>query len=142
MALFCVRNYYDTGYSLINGINSIFHRCLYGKEGYEYAFEYAELFWNKYEENNKFFRLHIYEAHELTLELIKYADDNIYNFFKHFIDKGYFNDTLLIVVSDHGNNFGSYYSLLEGEDKGIEGLLPIFLILIPNKKIIWWFWII
>ena len=137
MALFCDRNYYDTGYSLINGINSIFHRCLYGKEGYEYAFEYAELFWNKYEENNKFFRLHIYEAHELTLELIKYADDNIYNFFKHFIDKGYFNDTLLIVVSDHGNNFGSYYSLLEGEDKGIEGLLPIFLILIPNKKIIY-----
>lgn len=137
VALFCDRNYYDTGYSLITGINSIFHRCLYGKEGYEYAFEYAELFWNKYEENNKFFRLHIYEAHELTLELIKYADNNIYNFFKKFIDNGYFNDTLLIVVSDHGNNFGSYYSIFEGEDKNIEGMLPIFLVLIPNKRIIY-----
>ena len=137
VALFCDRNYYDTGYSLINGINSVIHRCLYGKEGYEYAFEYAELFWKEYADNNKFFRLHIYEAHELSLELIKYADDNIYNFLKKFIEKGYFDDTLLILVSDHGNNFNSYYSLFEGEDHSIEGMLPVFLALIPNKKIIY-----
>ena len=134
VALFCDRNYYDTGYSLINGINSVIHRCLYGKDGYKYAFEYAELFWNSYRDNNKFFRLHLYEAHELTLELIKYADDNIFNFFTNFINKGYLNDTLLLIVSDHGNNFGSFYNLLEGEDKKIEGMLPLFMILIPNKK--------
>ena len=137
VALFCDRNYYDYGYSLINGINSVIHRCLYGKEGYEYAFEYAELFWNAYKDNNKFFRLHIYESHELTLELIKYADNNIYDFFQKFFKKGYFNDTLILVVSDHGNNFASYYSLFEGEDKNIEGMLPLFLVFVPNKKIIY-----
>ena len=137
VALFCDRNYYDTGYSLITGINSVIHRCLYGKKGYKYAFEYAELFWNSYKDNNKFFRLHLYESHELTLELIKYSDDDIYNFFNNFINKGYFNDTLLLLVSDHGNNFGSYYNLFEGEDKNIEGMLPLFMILIPNKKIIY-----
>ena len=137
VALFCDRNFYDVGYSLINGINSIVHRCLYGKEGYKYAFEYAELFWNSYKENNKFFRLHIYESHELSMELVKHADNDIYNFFKNFIDKGYLNDTLLLLVSDHGNNFDSFYSLFEGEDKYIEGMLPIFMILIPNKKIIY-----
>ena len=139
VALFCDRNYYDYGFSLINGINSVFHRCLYGKEGYEYAFEYAELFWNSYKNNKKFFRLHIYESHELTQELIKYADDKILNFFENFYNKGYFNDTLLLLISDHGNNFGSYYSLFKtiSEDKDIEGMLPVFKIIIPNKKIIY-----
>ena len=139
VALFCDRNYYDYGYSLINGINSVLHRCLYGKEGYEYAMEYAELFWKAYKDNRKFFRLHIYEAHELTYELIKYADDKIYNFFNNFFEKGYFDDTLLIIISDHGNNFGSYYSLFEavGEDRDIEGMLPVLKIVIPNKKIIY-----
>ena len=139
VALFCDRNFYDTGYSLINGINSVLHRCLYGKEGYEYAMEYAELFWKAYKDNKKYFRLHIYEGHELTQELIKYADDNIYNFFDNFYNKGYFDDTLLIIISDHGNNFHSYYSLLEtiNEDRKIEGYLPVFKIVIPNKKIIY-----
>ena len=139
LALFCDRNYYDYGYSLINGINSVLHRCLYGKEGYEYAMEYSELFWNAYKDNKKFFRLHIYEAHEMTFELIKYADNKIYNFFENFYNKGYFDDTLLIIVSDHGNNFGSYYSLFKavGEDNNIEGMLPVLKIVIPNKKIIY-----
>ena len=139
VALFCDRNFYDYGYSLINGINSVLHRCLYGKEGYEYAFEYAELFWNSYKDNKKFFKIHIYEAHELTQELIKYADEKILHFFEHFYEKGYFDDTLLFIISDHGNNFGSYYSLFDKitEDRQIEGLLPVFKIVIPNKKIIY-----
>ena len=139
VALFCDRNFYDYGYSLINGINSVLHRCLYGKEGYEYAFEDAELFWNSYKDNKKFFRLHIYESHELTQELIKYADDKILHFFEHFYEKGFFDDTLLIVISDHGNNFGSYYSLFDkiSDERGIEGLLPVFKVIIPNKKIIY-----
>ena len=139
VALFCDRNYYDYGYSFINGINSVLHRCLYGREGYEYAFEYAELFWNSYKENKKFFRLHIYESHELTQELIKYADDKILKFFENFFEKGYFDDTLLLIISDHGNNFASYYSLFEtfAEDRGIEGVLPVFKMVIPNKEIIY-----
>lgn len=139
VALFCDRNYYDYGYSLINGINSVLHRCIYGKEGYEYAMEYAELFWNAYKDNKKFFRLHIYESHELTQELIKYADDKILHFFESFFKKGYFDDTLFLILSDHGNNFGSYYSLFEtvAEDRRIEGLLPVFIVIIPNKEIIY-----
>ena len=83
--------------------------------------------------------MHIYESHELTQELIKYADDKILNFFENFYNKGYFNDTLLLLISDHGNNFGSYYSLFKtiSEDKDIEGMLPVFKIIIPNKKIIY-----
>ena len=139
IALFCDRNYYDYGYSIINGINSAIHRCLYGKEGYEYTFEYAEKFWNSYKENKKFFRLHIYESHEFSQELIKYADDKILHFFETFYERGYFDDTLLIIVSDHGNNILSFYSFFDTitDDREIEGMLPVLKVIIPNKKIIY-----
>jgi phosphoglycerol transferase MdoB-like AlkP superfamily enzyme len=66
-------------------------------------------------------------------------DDKILNFIESFFKKGYFDDTLFLILSDHGNNFGSYYSLFEtvAEDRRIEGLLPVFIVIIPNKEIIY-----
>ena len=131
-ALFCDRNYYDSGYSLISGLNCVMKRCLYGKNTFEYAFEYSELFWKSYFDNRKLFRLHLYDAHELTFEVIKYLDDYLYNFVYKFIENKYFDNTFVIFVSDHGNNFISFFR--SGQDRIVEGALGTLFIIVPNDE--------
>ena len=48
-------NYFQPGYSYVHGINSVLKRCIYGKEGYKYSFEYIQLFWDVYK-NKKIFQ--------------------------------------------------------------------------------------
>ena len=133
-ALFCDSNYGEPSYSVIHGINSILKRCLYGKEGYLYAMEYAELFWNAYKDNKKFFRLMLIEAHEFTMNLVMHLDNDLYNFLLKFINNGNFDDTAIVFVSDHGNNFGTFIKMMALEDRVVEGFLGTFFIMMTNKK--------
>ena len=59
-------------------INTI--RCLYGKQTIEHLYEYGEQFWKKYKENRKFLSILSNDGHEGTLEVLKYADNVIFNF--------------------------------------------------------------
>ena len=133
-ALFCDTNYYEPTYSIIHGTNSVLRRCLYGKEAYLYSMEYTELFWNAYKDNKKFFRLMLIEAHEFTMNLVKHLDDDLYNFLIRFINNGFFDDTVIVFVSDHGNNFATFIKIMALEDRIIEGLLGTFFLMMSNKK--------
>ena len=133
-ALFCDSNYYEPTYSIIHGTNSALRRCLYGKEAYLYAMEYVELFWEAYKDNKKFFRLMLIEAHEFTMNLVKHLDEHLYNFLLRFINNGYFDDTVVAIVSDHGNNFGTFLKIMAKDDRFIEGYLGAFFIMMTNKK--------
>jgi arylsulfatase A-like enzyme len=64
--------------------------------------DYLKQFWEAYPENRKFFRTHFSEAHELTGELVQYMDDDLANLLQYFMDKGYLEDTMITLVSDHG----------------------------------------
>jgi hypothetical protein len=46
----CDPNYFapNNGYNFFQGPNSLFRRCLYGKEVNDYNFEYGSKFWNSY----------------------------------------------------------------------------------------------
>ena len=46
------------------GINSIYKRCLYGKIILEHEIEYTKQFFEKYKNNQKYFRLIIRDTHD------------------------------------------------------------------------------
>ena len=64
-----------TPYSDKMGINSKSKRCLYGKDSFEYLFEFTLKFLELYINERKFFRIISNDAHEGTLTVIKYMDE-------------------------------------------------------------------
>jgi hypothetical protein len=135
IAMWCDPNYYDrrNPYPINKGEFSVIRRCLYGKEVHEYVFEYAKDFWKKYKKNRKFSRLSFIEGHEITGEVIKYLDEPLYQFLNEFIEKGYLNNTSIIIASDHGLHYGIYINT-QREDALIENFLPLLIFVLPNER--------
>ena len=138
IAYLCDGNYFeiDWPYPQEKGAFSTKERCLYGHTVSYYMIEYAKQFWQKYENNKKYFRMAFNYGHEKTGAVLSNLDDIIYNFFYEFYDKGWFDNTAVFIVSDHGNqNTGIINvinkSLFEYEKK--MGLF--FLILSKNNNI-------
>lgn len=65
-------------------------------------FEYVKQFWKAYPENRKFFRTHFSEAHDISGELIQYADEDFRDFLQFFYESNYLEDTFVTILSDHG----------------------------------------
>ena len=133
VAMFCDPNYYNRKdpYPLNRGPFSILRRCLYGKDTYEYVFEYAEQFWTAYKDQPKFFRMGFIDAHESTGEVVKYLDEPLTNFLKNWNEKGFLDNTMIFFVSDHGNNMGEFYKLIS-DDFEMEKTLGTLFIMIPK----------
>ena len=135
IGMWCDPDYYNRNnpYPINKGEFSVLRRCLYGKEPYEYVLEYAQQFWEKYNNNRKFARISFIEGHEITGEVIKYLDQPIYNFLETFMNRGYFSNTIIFVCSDHGLHYGLHF-LTGREDVLIEQFLPMLIILLPNNN--------
>ena len=145
IGMFCDPNYFITNQKNYNikGTSSSFRRCLYGKDSYEYVFNYGKLFWEAYSESNKFLRLGFFDGNEKTGEVVKYLDEYFVDFVLDLINGGKFQKTALILVSGKGSleygifdkikkteffyekNLGSWFILLNKygfESKIIESL--------------------
>ena len=134
IALFCDPNFYDYSYSLTKGVASILQRCLYGKPAFEYAMEYSIKFWETYIDQKKFYRIHMNEAHEGTMEVISYLETPLEKFVKYFLERDFLlNDTVLFFVSDHGNHMLGPWKFLSAEDFLIESTLGLLIIVLPNN---------
>ena len=135
-SLYCDPNYYDKKFSssFNRGPSSFTRRILYGKDSFQYEFEYLTQFWENYLDNRKLFRISFMDAHEDTGEVIKYLDKPLTNFLNDFYIKGYLNDTFIMFVSDHGLHFPRIYGLLAFENFNYEKTLPS-LFIISGKKI-------
>lgn len=135
--MWCDPNYYDINnpYPLNKGEFSVLRRCLYGKEAYEYVFEYTKQFWKKYKNSKKFARVSFIEGHEITGEVIKYLDQPTNKFLEDFMKTEYLKNTAIIIASDHGLHYGLYFNSRR-EDALIEHYLPLLIFLLPkNNKI-------
>jgi len=88
-------------------INTI--RCLYGKQNIEHLYDYGEQFWKKYKDNRKYLLIVSNEGHEGTLEVLKYADDIIFNFLNNLFMNNLLKDSSIILLSDHGVGMPSIY---------------------------------
>jgi hypothetical protein len=136
IAMFCDPNYYnpENRFTPYMGPYSIRRRCLYGKDTFEYVLEYGEKFWETYINDHKFLRLSFQDAHEGTLEVVKYLDIKLAKFLENFEKKKYLDDTAIFFVSDHGNNMIGFYNILQVEDYVLEKTLGTWFMILPKKN--------
>ena len=135
VGMFCDPNFEDKKdrWSIIKGKSSIFRRCFYGKDSFEYNFEYILQFLENYKQENKFFRISIADGHEGTTEVIKYIDNSFSTFLIKIL-KNYFDEkTSIIIFSDHGPHIPGPYDVLFYEEKIFEKYLGLLLLIVPNK---------
>ena len=130
----CDPNVYKHAYGFFSGENAIFRKCLYGKESFEYALEYAEKFWISYKNNKKFLRIVNTYAHEYSGEKAKYSDNSLYTFLYSLYDKNLLRNTTVFIASDHGNALMGVIKLFNSNDWRIEQALPIFILLDSDKN--------
>ena len=134
IAMFCDTNYENkkNKWSILGGKSSILRRCFYGKDSFEYHFEYILQFLENYKKERKLFRISIEDGHEGTAEVIKYIDNSFASFLLKIL-KNYFDDkTALIIFSDHGAHMPGPYDALFYEEKIIEKYLGLLLLILPN----------
>ena len=136
IAMMCDPNFYnpENRFTPYMGPYSIRRRCLYGRDTFEYILEYGEKFWATYSKEHKFLRLSFQDAHEGTLEVVKYLDVKLAEFLEKFDRKGYLKDTAVFLVSDHGNNMVGIYNIFQFEDYVLEKTLGTWFMLLPKKK--------
>ena len=113
-------------------INSMVKRCLYEKTNIDYQYEYGFQFWKKYKDNRKFLMIVNNDAHEGTLEVIKYDDDIVFNFLNNLYKENLLKDTTILLLSDHGCPMPSVYYF--NEFFQTERHLPMLYILTSNKE--------
>ena len=107
-------------------------RCLYNKITASYALEYGNQFWRKYNQNRKYLCINLEDGHEGSMEVLKYADETIYSFFKDLYDDNLFKSTSIFLISDHGTHSPSPYYATEFYH--IERYLPMFYLICNDRK--------
>ena len=133
-AMFCDPNYNppNNRVSLFKGLFSMLRRCLYGKDTFDWVFEFGYQFLEKYKNERKFLRLGFIDGHEGTMEAIKYLDNSLYNFLDFYIKNYFTNSTAIFIASDHGENMFSIHHLLNSDEFLYERTLGTLFIMLPG----------
>ena len=111
-------------------INTI--RCFYGKQTIEHLYDYGKQFWKKYKDNRKFLSILSNDGHEGTLEVLKYADNIIFNFLNNLFIDNLLKDSSIILMSDHGVGMPSIYYPYDFYK--IEENLPMLYMIINDRE--------
>jgi hypothetical protein len=137
VALFCDPNYSTPNFffTIEKGPYSPRRRCLYGKDVYEYVFEYSTKFLETYKNEKKILRMGFNDAHESTGEVIRYMDEPLKNFIKYYLDNHMTEKSMIIFLSDHGNSMPDLNELLLSQDKEIEKTLGMLFLIYPNLNV-------
>jgi len=130
----CDPNVYKPGYGLFNGDNSVLRKCLYGKESFDYALEYGKKFWLIYKKNKRFLRIVSTYSHEYSYEKAKYTDNSLYLFLKELFETDQLKNTTIFIAADHGFQLMGIYKIINSKDFPIEGNLPFFFLIVPDKN--------
>ena len=136
IAMFCDPNFFknENSYKVFTGPKDLKRKCLYGKDSFEYIFEYSEKFWKAYKEEPKFLRLAFQDAFKGTQEMVSLLDTALYNFLMDFLYRGYLDNTAIFFVSDHGNNMFVLNEIFRFEDYMLEKSLPFWIMLLPKSS--------
>ena len=134
-AMFCDPNYNppNNRVSLFKGLFSMMRRCLYGKDTFDWVFDFGYKFLEKYKNERKFLRLGFIDGHEGTMEAIKYLDNSLYSFLDFYIKNYFTNSTAIFIASDHGENMISIHHLLNSDEFLYERTLGTFFLLLPTN---------
>ena len=136
IAYLCDGNYFEINdpYPSNRGAFSIKERCLYGHTVSYYMINYAKEFWEKYSNNKKYFRMAFNYGHERTGAVISNLDEPLYDFLFEFYDKGYFDNTALFIVSDHGNQNNGIFNIISSSQFELEKKMGTFFLLLSKTN--------
>ena len=107
-------------------------KCLYGKINTEILLEYTNKFWRKYKYNRKFSLIVTNDAHEGTLESLKYLDNLINNYLNSLFNDNLLKETSVFLLSDHGVGMPSIYYFADFYIYEVH--LPMLFLLINDRK--------
>ena len=100
---------------------------------HEIQLDYVIQFWEAYSDNRKAFRTRFQDSHETTNEVVKYTDEDFVDFLNRFEQKGYLENTIVYVISDHGAHaITGHIPLLPDDSRFEEVFLPLFIIIVPS----------
>lgn len=103
--------------------------CMAGTPRHKIMLDYARHIFTVYPNKPKFvFGFHGELSHD-SYNLIGAADDDLTEWIQWFEDKGYLNNTVLILMSDHGHRFASVRKTQQGK---LEERLPFFSFRFPS----------
>jgi hypothetical protein len=120
---------------LYDGPYSFMRRCMYGKDMFDYQFEYGNKFFDAYSQEKKLFWLDFLEPHEPTQEVVKNVDEALANFLEGLEKKDHLKDTVILFWSDHGRHYDFFPYDLNAYNLYQERALPIFLLMLPRQII-------
>lgn len=124
-------HYMRTYYQAIEGdINYYKKLCVGSRPRHQVMLDYTKDFVQKYNNSNPsfIFSFHAELSHD-SINLIGVADDDITNWLKSLKTSGLLNNTVLIMMSDHGNRFAEIRNTLQGK---LEERLPFFSFVFPD----------
>lgn len=91
-------------------------------------------FWDAYGDNRKFFRTHFSDNHEFFGIGAHYLDSDLSNFLQKFEQKGYMEDTIVTIISDHGTHpFSAHFVFLPDNSRGVENYMPVLFNILPKS---------
>ena len=134
-ALFCDPNFEDkkNKWSIINGKCSVLRRCFYGRDSFDYSFDYVSQFLEAYKNERKFFKLMASDGHEITLEVVKYIDNSLSKFLEKLLYNYTDDKTAIIIMSDHGAQMPGPYDALFFKERWMEKYLGVFFLILPKN---------
>lgn len=113
------RSFFDSGvdFCFVNRIQS------------DYIFNYTLQFFKNYENDPKFAYLHLYEGHFYYPIYKQLIDGYLVRFFQNLKNNKVFEDTLVVLMGDHGFQYGEYYHSFDGY---FENKHPFLMFSAPN----------
>uniref|UniRef100_A0A914W1I4 DUF229 domain containing protein n=1 Tax=Plectus sambesii TaxID=2011161 RepID=A0A914W1I4_9BILA len=104
-------------------------KCIGSEPQHVAWFRYGEDFFDRYpSEVNKFALMHHSQLSHDDLNTVALADKDFTAHLRRMRDKGHLNNTLLIVMADHGHRFAKLRETHQGQ---VEERLPFFSIALP-----------
>ena len=136
-ALFCDTNFNDKRniWSGLKGRNSYIRKCLYNEQTSKYMKNYFLDFCKKYKNERKYFSSIFTDAHEGTLEVVKYIDDDVHDLILNLLRKYFDDKSIIFIFSDHGGHMPGIDDILLSPQKKIENALGLFIIIIPKNNL-------
>lgn len=103
--------------------------CWGSEPHHKVHFRYSEDFFDNYPKDvRKFaFLFHSVYSHE-DINAVEVADDDVVGHLKHFESSGHLNNTVIIVMADHGHRFAKLRETQQGK---LEERLPFFSFIFP-----------
>lgn len=124
-------HYMRTFYQAVeNDLNTYKKLCIGSRPRHNVMLDYTKDFIEKYNNTNPgfIFSFHAELSHD-SINLIGVADDDVANWLKSMQTEELLNNTIIIMMSDHGNRFAEIRNTLQGK---LEERLPFFSFVFPE----------